>query len=68
MPTFCRFFKATIGRTFTAYVNELRIGLACKLLVEPERRVSASAYEASFGNLSNFNRCFLCLKKVSPLT
>lgn len=68
VPTFCRFFKATTGRTFTAYVNELRIGLACKLLVETEARVSDIAYDAGFGNLSNFNRRFLGLKKVSPLT
>lgn len=67
VPAFCRFFKATTGKTLVAYVNELRIGLACKLLVETDARISGIAFEAGFGNLSNFNRRFLGLKGVSPV-
>lgn len=60
------FAKAPTGKTFVAYVNELGIDLACKLLVGTAARVSDIAYDAGFGNLANFNRRFLCLKGVSP--
>lgn len=66
VSAFCDFFKRTAGKTFVSYVNELRVGLACKLLVETDRSVSAIAYESGFNNISNFNRRFLEVKKVSP--
>lgn len=66
VSAFSQFFKITIGKTLTAYVNELRVGLACKLLVETESSIADIAFEAGFNNLSNFNRRFLKSKKVSP--
>ena len=64
--TFSRFFHRTSGKHFTAYVNELRIGSACRLLIETDRGISQIALEVGFGNLSNFNRRFLELKKMRP--
>jgi AraC-like DNA-binding protein len=64
--TFSRFFHRTAGKHFTAYINELRIGSACRLLIETDRGVSQIALEVGFGNLSNFNRRFLELKKMRP--
>ncbi|MGH9841866.1 MAG: helix-turn-helix domain-containing protein [Blastocatellia bacterium] len=48
------------------YVNELRVGLACKLLAESDAKITEIACEAGFNNLSNFNRQFLKFKQVSP--
>jgi AraC-like DNA-binding protein len=66
IPAFTRFFKKTTGRTFTSYLNELRISYACRLLIESDLRISEIAFKAGFRNLSNFNRRFLNLKRVSP--
>ena len=63
---FSRFFRAHTGKTFPRFVNELRIGRACRLLTESELNVTEVAYECGFTNLSNFNRQFLQLKGRSP--
>ncbi len=64
--SFCRFFKANTGKTLTRYLNELRVGEACKLLLETEQPVTEIAFEAGFSNLSNFNRRFREIKALSP--
>jgi AraC-like DNA-binding protein len=66
VPAFSRFFKRSMGRTFTDYVNELRIGSACRALIETDKSVAEICYASGFENLSNFNRRFLALKKMSP--
>lgn len=63
---FSRSFKRVHRKTFSKYVNEIRIGYACKLLMENELNVAAIAYESGFNNLSNFNRQFKILKNLSP--
>jgi AraC-like DNA-binding protein len=63
---FSRSFKRVHGKTFSKYVNEIRVGFACKLLQENELNVAAVAYESGFNNLSNFNRQFKMIKKMSP--
>ncbi len=64
--SFSRFFKKNTGKTFVQYVNELRIGVACRKLIETDASVSEICYASGFNNLSNFNRRFLDLKGVSP--
>jgi AraC-like DNA-binding protein len=66
VPAFTRAFKRATGKTFVAYLNELRIGRACRDLIESERAVSDIAFAAGFQNLSNFNRRFLALKGLNP--
>lgn len=63
---FSRFFKKSTGKTFVSYVNELRIGWACKLLIETELTVAEICYEVGFNNLSNFNRRFTERHRMSP--
>ena len=63
---FCKFFKRATGKTFSDYVNDIRIGLACSLLTESDRTVNAIAYECGFESLSYFNRVFLKKKSTSP--
>src|SRR6185436_14189073 len=66
IPAFSRFFRRKTGRTLVAYLNELRTGLACRALIESDRSISDIAFDSGFNNLSNFNRRFLGLKKMSP--
>jgi AraC-like DNA-binding protein len=63
---FSRFFREHTGRTFPQFINELRIGRACSLLMESNLNITEVAYECGFTNLSNFNRQFLRLKGLSP--
>ena len=64
---FCRYFKAQIHKTYWQFVLEVRIGNACKLLVEDEMNVSEICYQCGFNNLSNFNRQFKAVTNKTPL-
>lgn len=63
---FHRFFKRHTGMTVLDYVAQLRIGLACQLLISTDRPVRIVAIEAGYQNLAHFNRQFLKLKKMTP--
>lgn len=63
---FCKFMKRASGKTFSDYVNDVRITQACKLLVETDKPVSAVAYACGFETLTYFNRVFRNKKKVTP--
>ncbi|MCB1061658.1 MAG: helix-turn-helix domain-containing protein [Verrucomicrobiae bacterium] len=64
--SFCRFFRANTGKTLVQYVNALRVGEACRLLLETNAPVTEIAFQVGFNNLSNFNRRFRELKEMSP--
>lgn len=63
---FSRFFRVHTGKTFPELLNELRIGRACRLLLEEDRNIAEVAYACGFTNLSNFNRQFRRLKGANP--
>ena len=63
---FSRFFHRATNRPFTRFLNELRIGHACRLLLETERTVAEIAFESGFDTLSNFNRRFRQFKTTTP--
>ncbi|MEC5129565.1 AraC family transcriptional regulator [Verrucomicrobiales bacterium BCK34] len=64
--SFCRFFKSNTGKTLVQYLHELRIGEACRLLLEDDSSISDVAFDCGFHNLSNFNRHFRKLKGTTP--
>lgn len=63
---FSRYFKQLQKKSFTRFVNEVRVGYACKLLMEQKYNVAEVCYESGFKNLSNFNRQFKALKNMPP--
>jgi AraC-like DNA-binding protein len=64
---FCKYFKKRTNKTYFQFLNELRIENACKLIkTEKDLSVSEIAYKSGFKNISNFNRQFKSLKKISP--
>ncbi len=63
---FCRFFKLRTRKTFVRFLNEVRIGLACRLLREEEQSIASIAYQVGFQNLSNFNRQFRQIQGTYP--
>lgn len=61
----CRYFKARTKKTLTDLINEIRVGHACRLLIDEHQTISQIAYETGFETLSNFNRSF---KKITGKT
>jgi AraC-like DNA-binding protein len=65
--SFCRYFKSRTNKVFSTFVNEVRIGHACKLLIENNMNVSQICYESGYNYVSNFNRQFRKIKKMTPV-
>jgi AraC-like DNA-binding protein len=62
---FCRYFKRHTRKTYTRFLNEIRIGQAAHLLVDESLSVSQVGYNSGFNNTSNFYRQF---KKITGFT
>jgi AraC-like DNA-binding protein len=63
---FCTLFKTTYRMTFKEYLLKIRIGYACRQLMENNMSISEIAYISGFENISNFNRQFKKHKNASP--
>ena len=64
---FSRAFRRHTGIPLVRYRNQLRIDLACQmLLIDLDTKISSICHDVGFSNLSNFNRHFLKLKGMSP--
>lgn len=63
---FCRFFKLRTRKTFTQYLQQLRIAEAQKLLIETDLSISEIAFRVGYENLSYFNRSFKALALKAP--
>jgi len=64
--TFFTSFKKRYRITFKKYLQHIRIGYACQLLLDGSLNISQIAYESGFNNLSNFNRHFKAIKGCTP--
>lgn len=65
--SFSRYFKMHANKSFTGFLAEIRIGYACKLLIENKVSISEACYESGYNTLSNFNRQFKEITHHSPL-
>lgn len=63
--SFCRYFKSKTHKTFSQFLNEVRILNACKLLVDSNMTITQICYETGYNNISHFNRQF---KLITGLT
>lgn len=63
---FCRYFKKRTSKTYIEFVTELRVGYACKLLLENNLNINQICYESGFNNVSNFNRKFKEITGQAP--
>jgi AraC-like DNA-binding protein len=64
--SFCRYFKAKTGKTYTNFLHEIRIKHACKLLIESKLSISQIINECGFVNYANFFRYFKMLTGKTP--
>lgn len=66
-PTaFSRYFKGRTRKSYTQFVIEMKIGYACKLLINEEMSVAEVCYRSGFQNLSNFNQQFKSITNLTP--
>lgn len=64
---FSSLFKKCTGRSVPQYLNELRIGRACRLLAETDDTVARIATNCGYPSLANFQRQFQRHQRRSPL-
>jgi len=64
--SFYSHFKHAYLLTFKDYLLNIRIGYACKLLMDEDHNIAQIAEDCGFENLSNFNRQFKRIKKMTP--
>ncbi|MBB6126124.1 AraC family transcriptional regulator [Mucilaginibacter lappiensis] len=64
--SFCRFFKNRTQKSFTQFLNELRIGHACKLIQDESYSISDVCYQSGYNNLPNFNKFFKSITGFTP--
>jgi AraC-like DNA-binding protein len=55
---FCRFFKEKTGKSYIEYIQDLRIGYACKLLIGTSYDISQISIECGFNTACHFNKLF----------
>jgi AraC-like DNA-binding protein len=63
---FCRYFKKRTKKTFSTFLNEVRIGNACKLIREDDIPITEAAYLSGYNSPSYFYKQFKTIKGISP--
>lgn len=64
--TFARQFQRHAGKTFSAFLNEVRLQAVCRALMESADSISSIAFNHGFNQLSFFNRLFRREFGMSP--
>ncbi|WP_207428748.1 AraC family transcriptional regulator [Pedobacter sp. SYSU D00535] len=64
--SFCRYFKSRMKKTYSDFVLEIRVGHACKLLIEDNFNLKQICYESGFNNGVTFHRYFKRYTGMSP--
>jgi AraC-like DNA-binding protein len=63
---FCRYFKSRTKKNFSHFVNEIRIGHACKQLMKNNFSIGYVCSESGYNNMANFNKQFKKIVKQTP--
>lgn len=64
--SFSRFIKKRTGNTFIDSLNNIRLGHACRMLIETTHTIAEISYKTGFNNISNFNKVFKKKKGCTP--
>jgi len=67
-PAFCRYFKKRVNKTFMQFLNEIRVGQACRRLVNENCSIAEICYTCGFNNISYFIRQFKKITGFTPLS
>lgn len=63
---FSRYFSQVTGKSITTFLQELRLGYACKLLIESDQKISTIIDDSGFQNQAYFNKLFVREKGMTP--
>lgn len=68
-PTsFCRYFKSLTHKTYSQFLTEIKVGKACKLLIDNTLDIKQVCYESGFHNFASFHKSFKQVTGKSPLS
>ena len=65
--SFCRYFKSKTRKTYSQFIIEIKVGYACKLLIENKMNIKQLCYDSGFNNFSTFHKHFKQVTGKSPL-
>ncbi|MCC7507686.1 MAG: helix-turn-helix domain-containing protein [Saprospiraceae bacterium] len=63
---FSHFFQKYTNKSFTQFLIDVRVGHACKLLLDTDETINQICYQSGFNNLANFNRLFRKYRNCTP--
>ncbi|MFY0653288.1 MAG: helix-turn-helix domain-containing protein [Cyclobacteriaceae bacterium] len=63
---FSRYFKRMNKKTFSQFLNQVRIGYACKMLIDDNYNIAQVCYASGYNNISNFNKQFKAITDMTP--
>lgn len=66
VPSFCRFFKKNIKKSYFDYIKELRIAHACKLLRDTDKAILDICYGSGYNSWAHFSKQFKNVTRLSP--
>ncbi|NII26484.1 helix-turn-helix domain-containing protein [Pseudoflavitalea sp. X16] len=66
IPTFCRFFRKNIKKTYFEFIRDLRISHACKLLTTTSQPILEVCYESGYKSWAHFSKQFKEVKQQTP--
>lgn len=64
--SFSRFFSKILHKPFFTFLNEYRVNMACKLLIETDQQVAQISYACGYESLPFFYRQFKKCKHMPP--
>ncbi|HJP64368.1 MAG TPA: AraC family transcriptional regulator [Mucilaginibacter sp.] len=65
--SFCRYFKSRTRKTYSQFINEIKVGHACRHLIEDKISVKQICFESGFQNFASFHKYFKMTTGKSPL-
>jgi AraC-like DNA-binding protein len=66
-PAFCRYFRKRANKSFIRFLNEIRVGQACRMLVSENHSIAEICYASGYNNTSYFIRQFRAITGFTPL-
>ncbi len=64
--SFCRFFKKKTNKSFTEFLNEVRIRNASRILVQENLPVNDICFLVGYNSITNFNKQFKRIMRNTP--
>lgn len=64
--SFCRFFKKMTNKSFTEFLNQVRIRNACRMLVQETTSISEICYNSGYKSIPHFNKQFKQIMGMTP--